>query len=74
MPRKAQRRLCRPLPQPAAAPIRLVHIPNAIDPDGEPKVALEVPPKPGALNRRPVLMMFASLSAALAEKREMEGR
>jgi len=55
------------------APIRLVHIPAAVDADGEPRVALEVPPRPGMQQRRPVLLMFASMAAALDGKRAMEG-
>jgi hypothetical protein len=54
------------------APVRLVQIPAAVDADGEPRVALEVLPHPGSMSRRPVLMMFASMTAALASKREME--
>jgi hypothetical protein len=53
--------------------VRLVHIPNATDADGEPRVALEVPPSPGALSRRPMLLMFASMAAALDSKRVLEG-
>jgi hypothetical protein len=66
-PRRSKPRPC------AQAPIRLVHIPAAVDADGEPRVALEVPPRPGAQQRRPALLMFASMAAALAGKREMEG-
>ncbi|MBP0446705.1 hypothetical protein J8J14_18165 [Roseomonas sp. SSH11] len=56
-----------------SAPIvRLVHIPAAVDADSEPRVALEVPPRPGTQQRRPVLLMFASMAAALAGKRAME--
>ncbi|WP_424135144.1 hypothetical protein [Roseomonas chloroacetimidivorans] len=62
------------IPSKPALPIRLVHIPAAVDADGEPRVALEVPPRPGAQQRRPVLLMFASMAAALAGKREMEAR
>jgi hypothetical protein len=54
--------------------VRLVHIPNATDADGEPRVALEVPPGPGTLSRRPVLLMFATMAAALASKQSMEGQ
>jgi hypothetical protein len=55
-----------------SAPVRLVQIPAAVDADGEPRIALEVLPQPGSVFRRPVLMMFASMAAALASKREME--
>lgn len=65
-PRRSSPRPC------TVAPIRLVHIPAAVDADGEPRIALEVPPRPGAQQRRPVLLMFASMAAALAGKREME--
>ena len=54
--------------------VRLVRIPNAHDADGEPRIALEVPPYPGAVSRRPVLMMFANMTAALDIKRSLEGR
>ncbi len=73
MPKILSRRPRRLLAQPTTATIRLVHIPNAADADGEPRVALEVPPKPGSVNRRPVLLMFASMAAALDSKRSMEG-
>jgi hypothetical protein len=52
---------------------RVVYIPNAVDADGEPRVALEVPPRPGSVSRRPVLMVFATMAAALNGKRMMEG-
>ena len=58
---------------PRVASVRLVHIPAAVDADGEPRVALEVPPRPGAVSRRPMLVVFASMAAALASKRSMEG-
>jgi hypothetical protein len=58
----------------SCAPVRLVHVPNAIDPDGEPRIALEVLPRPGSVSRRPALVMFASMAAALAGKRAMEAR
>ncbi|MBB5695518.1 hypothetical protein FHS87_003577 [Roseomonas pecuniae] len=58
---------------PAGCPfIRLVHVPNALDADGEPRVALELPPSPGAVSRRPALLMFASIAAALTHKRQAE--
>jgi hypothetical protein len=58
---------------PDFAPARVVYIPNAVDNDGEPRVALEVPPRPGSMSRRPTLLMFASMAAALASKQRMEG-
>jgi hypothetical protein len=51
---------------------RLVQIPNAHDADGEPRVALELPPRPGSVSRRPILMMFTTMAAALASKRTLE--
>jgi hypothetical protein len=59
---------------PRFAPVRLVQIPAAVDADGEPRIALEVLPYPGSVSRRPMLMMFASMAAALDSKRQMEGR
>jgi hypothetical protein len=58
---------------PRPTPVRLVQIPAAVDADGEPRIALEVLPHPGSMSRRPVLMMFASMAAALASKRSLEG-
>lgn len=56
-----------------AEPIRLIEVPNAIDADGTPRAALLVPPEPAALNRRPVVRFFASIGAAIAAKRALEG-
>jgi hypothetical protein len=53
-------------------PPRLVLIPGAHDAAGEPRIALEVPPQPGAFPRRPTLQMFASVAAALSAKRSLE--
>jgi hypothetical protein len=53
--------------------VRLVQIPAAVDADGEPRIALEVLPHPGSVSRRPTLLMFASMAAALASKRMLEG-
>lgn len=74
MNKRTHQRIHGPGAVPFAMPIRLVHIPNAADADGEPRIALEVPPGPGTLNRRPVLLMFATVSAALAGKRKLEER
>lgn len=52
--------------------VRLVHIPAAIDPDGEQRVALEVPPSPGSASRRAALIVFHSMALALSAKRQME--
>lgn len=60
------------LAAPRYTPVRLVHVPAAVDADGEPRIALEVPPRPGSMTRRPVLVMFATMAAALASKRELE--
>jgi hypothetical protein len=59
---------------PRFAPVRLVYVPAAVDTDGEPRIALEVLPQPGSVSRRPTLLMFASMAAALASKRNMEGQ
>ncbi len=56
------------------APIRLHLMPDAPNAEGEPRAALLVPASEAALTRRPVLLMFASIGAAIAAKREMEGR
>jgi hypothetical protein len=61
------------LEAPRPAPVRLVQIPAAVDADGEPRIALEVLPHPGSVSRRPTLLMFASMAAALASKRMLEG-
>lgn len=63
---------CRPSSK-AAEPIRLIAVPNALDADGAPRAALLVPPAPDALNRRPALRFFASVTAAIAAKRVLEG-
>ncbi len=55
----------------AAQPIRLQLMQDALDGDGEPRAALLLPPKPG---RRPVLMMFSTIAAAVAVKRSLEGQ
>lgn len=56
----------------SAEPIRLVEMPHALDGDGAPRVALLVPPEPAAINRRPIVRMFASIGAAIAAKRNLE--
>jgi len=64
-----------PLRKPATAaaePIRLIAVPNALDVDGLPRAALLVPPEPSAISRRPVIRIFASISAAIAAKRSLE--
>ncbi|WP_424138582.1 hypothetical protein [Roseomonas chloroacetimidivorans] len=59
---------------PTPAAVRLVHAPSTGDADGEPRLALEVPPQPDALSRRPMLLVFVSMTAALATKRALEGQ
>lgn len=56
----------------ATAPIRLQLLPDAPDAEGEPRCALLLPPAPGAVSRRPVLRLFASLAAAVEAKRQLE--
>lgn len=53
------------------APITLTLLPDAPDADGEPRAALAVPPAPGC--RRGVLLVFASVALAVAEKSRREG-
>ncbi|MFT8243262.1 hypothetical protein [Roseomonas sp. BN140053] len=55
-----------------AAPIRLHLLPDAPDASGEPRAALLVPPS-HTLTRRPTLHVFATVAAAIAAKRQMEG-
>jgi hypothetical protein len=64
-PRKAQKA--------SAEPIRLIEVPNALDANGTPRAALLVPPAADAVSRRPIIRMFASVAAAIAAKRNMEG-
>jgi hypothetical protein len=53
-------------------PVRLVHMP-AMEANGEPRIALEVPPRPGSASRRAALIVFGSMAMALSAKREIEG-
>ena len=55
-----------------AASIRLVHLRDALDTEGEPKAGLLVPPQAGGTSTRPVLQVYGSVSAAVAAKRAME--
>jgi ferric-dicitrate binding protein FerR (iron transport regulator) len=74
--RQFRRRWSENSPQPrraCAEPIRLIEVPNALDAHGTPRAALLVPPAPDAVSRRPVIKMFASVAAAIAAKRSMEG-
>jgi hypothetical protein len=66
-PRKAK------VQQASAEPIRLIDVPNALDANGTPRAALLVPPAPDAVSRRPIIRMFASVAAAIAAKRHLEG-
>ncbi|MCG7360824.1 hypothetical protein MHZ93_06120 [Roseomonas sp. ACRSG] len=59
--------------QASAEPIRLIQVPNALDANGTPRAALLVPPAPDAVSRRPIIKMFASVAAAIAAKRNLEG-
>ena len=54
------------------AQVRLCLLNEARDRDGEPRAALVVPPSPGRYGKRPVIVVFASLGAALNAKRSME--
>jgi hypothetical protein len=56
----------------APAPIRLQLLPDAPDADGQPRCGLLVPPAPSSLSRRPILVLFHSLGAAIAAKATME--
>lgn len=58
----------------AATSIRLHLLPDAPDAEGEPRAALLVPASSPALGRRPALLLFANIAAAIAAKREMEAR
>lgn len=57
----------------AAAPVRLLLLDEARDPDGAPRAALRVPPMPGRYGTRPTTILYPSLDAALAAKRDLEG-
>jgi hypothetical protein len=46
---------------------------EARDRDGEPRAALVVPPSSARCGKRPVILLFGSLAAAIAAKRDMEG-
>ncbi|WP_424140013.1 hypothetical protein [Roseomonas chloroacetimidivorans] len=54
-------------------PIKLHLLPDAPDADGLPRAGLVVPPGAKNPSRRPILLLFGSLAAALAEKSKMEG-
>jgi hypothetical protein len=51
--------------------IRLCLLSEALDPEGQPRAALVVPPSPDRYGR-PVTILYASLGAALAAKRSFE--
>ena len=53
--------------------IKLHLLPDALDGNGEPRAGLLIPPAPSSPARRPVLLVFTTLAAALAEKRTREG-
>ena len=52
--------------------IKLHLMPEAPDASGEPRAALVVPPLPSRYDRRAVTLLFPSIAAALAAKRNME--
>jgi hypothetical protein len=54
-------------------PITLTLLPDAPDADGLPRAGLVVPPAPSSTSRRPILLLFGTVAAALAEKTRMEG-
>jgi hypothetical protein len=56
----------------AAATARLIAMPENCDEAGEPRVALIVTPPPTCINRRPILRVFGSITAAIAAKRSVE--
>lgn len=62
-------RLLAPEVRPDDKRIRLLEVPCANDPD-TPRAALLIP---DAMNRRPALRFFASVTAAIAAKRMLEG-
>ena len=55
-----------------AAPIRLLQLHEAHDRDGEPAVALFVPPGPGRYGARGTTTIYRTLDLALQAKRELE--
>ncbi|MBI0538962.1 hypothetical protein D9599_25750 [Roseomonas sp. KE2513] len=54
------------------ASIHLTLLPDAPDVDGLPRAGLVVPPQPGAVVRRPLLLLFPTVAAAVAAKQAME--
>jgi len=57
----------------AAPPIKLHLLPDALDAEGQPRAGLLVPPSPGSASRRTVMVLFPTIAAAVAAKRDMEG-
>lgn len=55
-----------------APAIRLHLLEDACDADGLPRAALEVPSQPGAIVRRPLLLLFPTIALAVAEKAKRE--
>ena len=53
-------------------PIKLTMLSDALDADGQPRCGLLMPPPASTPGRRPVLVIFSSLTAALDVKRSME--
>lgn len=59
-----------------AAPIQLHLMPEAPGDDGTPRAALVLPAEPAKGNapgRRAVTLLFGTVTAAVAEKRRLEG-
>ena len=54
------------------APIRLLQLRDAPDAQGELRIGLLVPPRAGSASTRPVLHVYATVSAAVAAKRALE--
>ncbi len=54
------------------AAVRLLLLDEARDCDGVARAALVVPPSPSRYDKRPVTLIFRSLSAALTMKRRLE--
>ena len=58
----------------AAAPAIQLHVlPEGLDRDGQPRVALVLPAEGGGRTRRAVTLLFPTIAAAVAAKRHMEG-
>lgn len=58
----------------SAAPIRVTILHEMSNDDGSPRGGLLLPAAAKSTTRRPLLLVFGSVAAAVAAKREMEGR